>query len=454
MSLPTIRSVAAELDAALTTSDALTRKALEKINDPQGEGARAFIRVNAQRSLKLAAASDATRAAGHPRSPLDGVPISVKDLFDVEGETTFAGSIALKHARPASQDSPVVRRLIAAGAVITGTTNMSEFAFSGIGINPHYGTPKNAYDRATGRVPGGSSSGAAVSVTDGMAVAAIGTDTGGSIRIPAALCGLTGFKPTARRVSAEGVIPLSTSLDSIGPIAASVTCCAIIDAVLSGEGAPVAPELLPIKGLRLAVPRTIVLSDMDKTVSTAFSRALSALSAAGATVVEIDLPEFAEVAGIYARGGLVSAEAWSWHRSLIEELGDSYDPRVRFRILRGRELSAADYIETLQTRRQWIARVEQQIKPYDALIMPTVPIIAPEIAPLLGDDEAFFRANGLVLRNPTMINFLDGCALSIPCHQPDEAPVGLMVAGAAMQDRKILAAGLAIETALPVARRA
>ncbi|MCO5733279.1 amidase [Rhizobium sp. SSA_523] len=450
MTLPTVQTVSAELDAAVTTSDRLTRQALDRINDPDGEGARAFIRLNAQRSLKLAEASDAMRAAGHKRSLLEGLPISVKDLFDVAGERTTAGSLALTHARPAAQDSPVVRRLLSAGAVITGTTNMSEFAFSGIGINPHYGTPRNPFDRATGRIPGGSSSGAAISVTDGMAVAAIGTDTGGSIRIPAALCGLTGFKPTARRVSAEGVVPLSTSLDSIGPIAASVACCAAIDAVLSGN-AHLSGRPLPLRGLRLAVPQTVVLSNMDATVAAAFDRALTVLSRHGAHVVEIELPAFSEVAGIYARGGLVAPEAYAWHKDLLENLGDRYDPRVRLRILRGKELSAADYIDALDVRRRWVATVEDQIAGYDALIMPTVPVIAPELGPLIESDEAFFAANGLILRNPTMINFLDGCALSIPCHRGDEAPVGLMVAGAAMKDRTILAVGQAIETALTMA---
>ncbi|WP_137130871.1 amidase [Rhizobium sp. FY34] len=444
---PTLSAVADALADQSTTAVALAKQALARIDDPQGEGERVFIRRNDQRALKLAEASDAVRAAGHCRSPLEGVPISVKDLFDLRGETTLAGSVALKGKPPAHKDAPVIQRLIAAGAVITGTTNMSEFAFSGIGINPHYGTPKNPYDRATGRVPGGSSSGAAISVTDGMAVAAIGTDTGGSIRIPSALCGLTGFKPTAARVSAQGVVPLSTSLDSIGPLARSVTCCAIIDQILSGEGGDL-PQALPLKGLRLAVPQTVVLADMDETVSRAFARTLSLLSKAGAVISDIALPEFSEVAQIYARGGLVAAEALHWHRALLEEAGDSYDHRVRMRILRGRDLSAVDYLETLALRRDWVARVNAAIAGFDALILPTVPIIAPAIAPLEADDSAFFAANGLILRNSTMINFLDGCALSIPCHAPDEAPVGLMVAGANLQDAKILSVGLAVEAAL------
>jgi aspartyl-tRNA(Asn)/glutamyl-tRNA(Gln) amidotransferase subunit A len=449
--LLTIHTAAAALDAGTKTAVTLAGEALARIDDSAGEGARVFIRRNDQRALKLASASDATRAAGFRRSPLEGVPISVKDLFDLKDETTLAGSVALQGKPAALADAPVVSRLIAAGAVITGTTNMSEFAFSGIGINPHYGTPKNPYDRATGRVPGGSSSGAAVSVTDGMAVAAIGTDTGGSIRIPSALCGLTGFKPTARRVSAKGVVPLSTSLDSIGPLAASVTCCAIIDAIISASGEGV-PDAAPVRGLRLAVPKTVVLDDMDNTVAAAFQRTLSALSSAGAIITEIEIPEFNALAGIYARGGLVAPEAWHWHRALLEEAGDIYDPRVKARILRGRNLSAPDYLDALAARTAWKAGVTDRVRGYDAVILPTVPVIAPEIAPLVADDAVFFAANGLILRNSTFFNFLDGCGLSIPCHAENEAPVGLMVAGTEMQDRHILSVGLAIEAVLASVR--
>ncbi|MDO1583288.1 amidase [Rhizobium oryzicola] len=443
----TIRNAATELGAGTMTSTKLTESVLERINDPAGEGLKVYVRRNDQRARQLAEASDRVQAAGHRRSLLEGLPISVKDLFDISGETTLAGSVALKDRAPAATDSPVVRRLIAAGAVITGTTNMSEFAFSGLGLNPHYGTPRNPYEREKGRVPGGSSSGAAISVTDGMAVAAIGTDTGGSIRIPSALCGLTGFKPTARRVSAEGVVPLSTTLDSIGPLARSVSCCAVVDAVLTGDDAPL-PTALPIRGLRLGVVRTVVQDDMDTPVAKSFDRALSLLSAAGAVITEIDIPEFAELSQIYARTGFVAAEAFHWHQDLIAEKGHLYDHRVRARIERGREISSALYIEALHTRRSWQERVGERVAGFDAIVMPTVPIIAPEIAPLEADDAAFFAANALVLRNPTMINFLDGCALSLPCHTPGEAPVGLMLAGTAMQDRHILRVGLAVEEVL------
>ena len=223
--IPTLAELRTALDEGRATSLTLTEAALARIADPAGEGARVFTRVYAGQARAAAGAADLLRGAGLARSAIDGLPISIKDLFDVAGETTMAGSVVLADAPPATDTAVIVRRLLAAGAVIVGRTNMTEFAYSGIGINPHYGTPRNPWDRETGRIPGGSSSGAAVSVTDNMAAAAIGTDTGGSVRIPAALCGLTGFKPTARRVPLDGALPLATRLDSIGPIAASVRCC-------------------------------------------------------------------------------------------------------------------------------------------------------------------------------------------------------------------------------------
>lgn len=437
------------LAAGSTTSVALTEDALARAQAGAGEGARVFTRLYAERALKAARASDALREAGFPRSPIEGLPISIKDLFDVAGDVTLAGSVALDDASPAQANAPVVERLIAAGAIIVGRTNMTEFAFSGLGLNPHYGTPLNPFDRAVKRIPGGSSSGAAVSVSDGMAAAAIGTDTGGSVRIPAALCGLTGFKPTARRVARDGVLPLSTSLDSIGPIGRSVACCAMLDAILSGTGENLLGEA-SLAGLRLAVPKAVALDGMDTVVAANFEAALATLSRAGAQISEIAVPEFAQLGAINAKGGLVAAEAWHWHRELIQRAGDRYDPRVRMRILRGREISAADYIDVLVARAAWIGAVEARIAPFDALIMPTVPVVAPKIADL-DDDAAFGATNLLILRNPTFINFLDGCAVSLPCHRPGEAPVGLMLAGAAGRDRAILSIGQAVERALRAA---
>lgn len=445
--LPTLHSLSAALRQQSTNSAALTEAALTRALDPAGEGPRVFTEVYAASARAAAQASDLLRASGQPRSVIDGLPISVKDLLDVAGSVTRAASVALNDAAPASVNAVVVQRLLAAGAVIIGRTNMTEFAYSGLGINPHYGTPRNPWDRANPRIPGGSSSGAAVSISDGMAVAAIGSDTGGSVRIPAALCGLTGFKPTARRVSLEGVLPLSAQLDSLGPIGASVSCCVVLDAILAGE--PV-PTLAPfaLRGLRLALPTTLVLDGVDQQVAAAFSRARTRLQEAGAQVDEVAVPEFATAAVINAKGGFAGAEAYAWHRKLMAERGASYDPRVISRIQRGKDISAADLIDLFAARKQWIAAVEQRMAGYDAMIMPTVPVIAPHIATLEGNDEAYFAANGMILRNPALINFLDGCALSLPCHVAGEAPVGLMLAGVGGQDRKILEIGLAVEALL------
>ncbi|WP_332608045.1 amidase [Achromobacter sp. ESBL13] len=440
----TLNDLTLALNEGRTTSVALTELALARAQDAAGEGARVFTKLYAESALAQARASDTLRAAGFVRSAVEGLPISIKDLFDIEGETTMAGSVAREGEPAADANADVVQRLIAAGAVIIGRTNMTEFAYSGLGINPHYGTPLNPYDRATGRIPGGSSSGAAVSVADGMAVAGIGSDTGGSVRIPAALCGLTGFKPSAWRVSMQGVLPLSANLDSIGPIAASVRCCAELDAILSGDGGPV-PEAMALRGLRLAVPTTLALDAMDKHVADSFAAAVARLKEAGAQVDEIAIPEFAEVGGINSKGGFTAAEAWAWHRDLIARAGKRYDPRVVSRIMRGQDMSAADYIDLLDAREAWVAAVDHRIAGYDALIMPTTPIVAPAVADLVASDEAYYAANGLILRNPTLINFLDGCALSLPCHAPDTAPVGLMIAGSNGADRRILAVGLAIE---------
>ena len=446
-SMTTISEHAAALREGQSTSLALVEAALERVEAPAGEGLRVFTRVYADTARAAARASDALRTAGLNRSAIDGLPVSIKDLFDVAGETTLAGSVVRLGEAVAGEHAAIVKRLLAAGAVIIGRTNMTEFAYSGLGLNPHYGTPLNPWDRKTGRIPGGSSSGAAVSVSDAMAVAAIGSDTGGSVRIPAALCGLTGFKPTARRVPTRGALPLSVNLDSIGPIAASVACCAQLDAILAGEeDSPLVAARL--RGLRLAVPTTVVLDRMDAHVAASFAAALTRLSAAGAQVTEIAVAAFGESQAINAKGGFTAAEAWAWHGALIARAGERYDPRVVSRIARGEAMSAADYIELLGARARWINDVEATIAGYDALLMPTVPVVAPVIADLVASDEAYFRANGLILRNPTMINFLDGCALSLPCQASGSAPVGLMVAGPALSDQRILAIGLAIEERL------
>src|SRR6201993_4613189 len=287
-----VLDIAADLASGRTSSRELIEAALAQIADPAGEGARTFVKVYGDSARAAADAQDRLRKAGYVASPLAGLPVSLKDLFDVAGEPPFAGSKALDDTPPAARDAPVVSRLRAAGAVLIGRTNMTEFAFSGVGINPHYGTPGNPYDRRL--IPGGSSSGAAVSVSDGGAVVAIGTDTGGSVRIPAALCGIVGFKPTQKRIPRDGVIPLSTTLDSIGPLANSVACCAVADAIMAGE-APIVPPAISVDALRLGVPQTYVLDGLEAQVATAFANACTMLSRAGARIIDLPLSELAEL---------------------------------------------------------------------------------------------------------------------------------------------------------------
>ena len=325
-----------------------------------------------------------------------------------------------------------------------GRTGMTEFAYSGLGLNPHYGTPRNPYDRANSRIPGGSSSGAAISVSDGMAAAAIGSDTGGSVRIPAALCGLTGFKPTARRISPSGMLPLSPSLDSIGPLARTVGCCARVDAVLAGEVFQ-RPSERSLSSLRLGVLQGYVLDGLDAVVSRSFERALTLLGAAGTRIESL---HFEELVRVPAANQFASAEAYSWHRRLLARDGDRYDPHVSFRIRQGSTLPAADYLEMLRDRQEIIQAAEVAFSGFDAVLLPTTARMAPELRKLEADDAAYFEANGAMLRNPSLFNFLDGCALSVPCHAAGEPPTGLMIAGLAGWDSSVLSVGSAVETKL------
>jgi aspartyl-tRNA(Asn)/glutamyl-tRNA(Gln) amidotransferase subunit A len=439
---PTLASLAADLDYGRTTARKLVEECLARIADPAGEGARTFIHVDREAALAAADAMDRLRKANAAPSPFAGIPVSIKDLFDIKGQVTRAGSRALEDSAPAEADAPVVERLRRAGFIVIGRTNMTEFAYSGIGINPHFGTPKSVFNRSVGHVPGGSSSGAAVSVADRMAYGALGTDTGGSCRIPAAYNGIVGYKPTQARVPLAGGVPLSSSLDSFGPLARSAACCAVLDAVLADEAVqPLQPR--PVKGMRLAVPTTIALDDLDDEVAKTFERALAALSCQGALIERIEVPEFHDVLVMNSKGGFAAAESYAWHRYLLTSKGDVYDPRVHVRILRGETISAADYIDILGARRSFIARTERRIAPYDALVLPTTANTPPKIADL-ADDQAFAVQNLRSLRNCTLINMLDGCAISLPAHREGEMPVGLMLAAAAGSDRRIfeLAAGM------------
>jgi aspartyl-tRNA(Asn)/glutamyl-tRNA(Gln) amidotransferase subunit A len=441
----TVAQLSADLEKDRTTSRELVEQALARIADPAGEGARAFMKVNADSARAEADYADRLRKSGVRRSPVDGLPVSLKDLFDVAGEVTRAGSRVLDKAPPASADAAAVARLRAAGAVFIGRTNMVEFAFGGVGTNPHYGTPKNPWDRKTGRVPGGSSSGAAVATADGMCVMALGSDTRGSVRGPAALCGVVGFKPTTRRVPREGAFPLSFTLDSVGPLANSVACCAAYDAVLAGE--PQAPLEMPAKGLRILLPRSSALQDLDREVGAAFESAIGKLAAAGALVTDLPVPAFDRQDRYFKDGGFAGSESYYIHRPYLDRIAQ-YDPRVAKRVLLGKAITAADYVELGFLRAAYIREVEALAAPFDAILMPTVPCVAPAIADVDRSDDDFFRWNARILRNNGLINFLDGCAATLPCQAQGSAPVGLMVCGLAGSDRRTLAAAAAIERAL------
>jgi aspartyl-tRNA(Asn)/glutamyl-tRNA(Gln) amidotransferase subunit A len=446
---PPLARLAADLASGATTSRALVETALERIADPAGQGSTVFLEVDAT-ARAAADAHDRLRAAGTVLSPLAGIPVSIKDLFDVEGQVTRAGSRALTGAPPANADAPVVARLRRAGAVIVGRTNMTEFAFSGLGLNPHYGTPFSPYGRETAgdeRIAGGSSSGAAASVADGMAALALGSDTGGSIRIPAAFTGLTGFKPTASRIPRQGAVPLSTTLDSFGPIGVSVACCALVDRILAGLE-PHVPAARRIEGLRLGVLTHYVTDDTEAPVAAAVDTALKHLEAAGALLTDVRFAPLERLAQIN-RISLPATEAYAWHRPLLAEHQDEYDPRVLTRILKGANASASDYIDLIAERTALIEAAHATLwQHFDVIVAPTVPIVPPRVADCDRDDAEYTRINALVLRNPSIFNLLDACAISLPCHARGEAPVGLMLAAAPHRDEALLGAALAVERVL------
>jgi aspartyl-tRNA(Asn)/glutamyl-tRNA(Gln) amidotransferase subunit A len=420
-------------------------QALERIADPAGEGARACLTIYADAARAAADAADARARAGIALGPLDGAIVSIKDLFDVVGEVTRAGSKVLAaEGKPAAADAPVVQRLRAAGAVIVAKTNMSEFAFSGVGLNPHYGTPGNPADRA--RVPGGSTSGGAVAAADGLCEIAIGTDTGGSTRIPAALCGIVGFKPSKFRIPTEGAFPLSYTLDSVGPMARTVADCALADAIIAGEP-PHAPEPAPLAGLRLGVAQGLPLKDMDDTVSARFAAALAQLAKAGARVSEETFDLFDALREANARGGFAPPESYAIHRERLARRGGDVDPNVRARIERGREMTAADYVELVQAR-AWLKRaMDARLADLDALVMPTTPIVAPKMSDV-ATPESFSPKNMLLLRNTAIVNFFDLCAISLPLPREGGLPVGMSLVARNGHDHRLFRIAAAVERVL------
>jgi aspartyl-tRNA(Asn)/glutamyl-tRNA(Gln) amidotransferase subunit A len=417
--------------------------ALARIDNPAGEGARVFLSVYLETARAEADAADRRAREGASLGPLDGVIVSIKDLFDVAGEPTRAGSRVLEDAAPAQADAPVVRRLREAGAVIVGKTNMSEFAFTGVGANPHYGTPGNPADRA--RVPGGSSSGAAVAVADRMCEISIGTDTGGSTRIPAALCGVVGFKPSKYRISTEGAFPLSHTLDSVGPIARTVEDCAKADAVLAGEE----PWLLQpssIEGLKLGIAAGLPLRDLGETVEAKFTTALAALKSNGAALAEVETPLVDAMAEVNSTATIATVEAYALHRERLATRGDEMDPFIRTRIEMGKAVSPAGYQDMLSTRARLAAAMDELLADYDALVLPTTPIVAPTMADV-SSAESFRIANRLLLRNTEIANFFDLCAISLPMLGAG-LPAGLMLFARRGADRKLFQMAAGIERML------
>lgn len=426
------RTIAATRQALMsgkTSSVELVSEAFAEIEKDGGEGETIFVRTFKNSAITQAAASDAMRKMGVPQGPLAGIPISIKDLFDIEGEPTTAGSAVLaESAERAKRDAVVIQRLRAAGAIFLGHTNMTEFAYSGLGINPHFGTPLNVWDKDVGRVPGGSSSGAALSVAGNMAIAAIGSDTGGSVRIPAAFNRLYGFKPTTGRHPMGGVFPLSSSLDTVGPLARSMSCCRIIDHVMAGDAIP-EPNLRSMVGVRFGILETIALDGLDMDVAGAFVRALEALSKGGARLERIKVDAIRNFQEIGRLGSIGGPEAYHIHRSLIATKGQQMDPRVLTRIEAAAGISAADYIEMLALQKEMIEKTHLATRNYDAILMPTVAMVPPEIAPLLESDALYAEANAKALRNTALVNVLGRPAATVPVGDANAAPVGLMIVG-------------------------
>lgn len=439
MAGPTLDELAQQLAEGKESARELVEQSLARIADPQGEGSRAFISVDAEGARREADHQDRLRDRGRAPSIYAGIPFSVKDLFDLAGEVTTAGSKVLQDAPPATSDAEAIARLKAKGFIVLGRSNMTEFAYSGVGLNPHYGTPRNPYDRATGRIPGGSSSGAAISVADQMCALGIGTDTGGSTRIPAAYNGIVGFKPTARRISRSGVFPLAHSLDSVGPLAGSVQCCATADAIMAGDWDG-RMGTGPSRRMRIGIMRNYVLDGLDDAVARDFVASVAKLKDKGVVVENIAFPALNDIPHMQQRGWIVGIEAFHVHRDRLAERGEAYDPRVSGRLALAGAGLAADYLDVRQRRAEMISEFSAVTQGFDAILWPTVANVAPAIAALTKDED-YARLNGVALRNAAVVNFLDGCAVSIPMQAAGQAPTGLMVVGAGGADAAVLKAG-------------
>ncbi|VVE18089.1 Glutamyl-tRNA(Gln) amidotransferase subunit A [Pandoraea iniqua] len=411
----------------------------------------AFTQIYREATIAQAAAMDARCASGGTEWPptLAGLPVTIKDNMDVAGEPTAAGSPAvMATASPAATDAVAVGRLRAAGAIIVGKTAMSELALSSVGLIE--GTQRLPNPLDPDRVPGGSSCGAAVSVAVGAACAALGTDTGGSVQLPAALCGLVGFKPTASQISREGVLPLSQYLDSVGVMAKSVRRCRMVYEAVAQNASMCPPNAQPrpVKGLRFAVPKNYVLADLDPAVAAAFDKTLSVLSAHGAILQDIELPALDRIPDVYEGGGFSMAEIYAWLRSRGSLRRSLISPRAFSRIEQGGVLSAADMIDRLSLRGALVDSADRGTRDWDALLMPTCPILPPLIS-AVANDEGYRRYNMLLMRNSRVANVLDRCAITLPADRRDRLPVGVTLMGPRGYDEALLTIAEAVEGMLP-----
>ena len=451
-----INDLATALNTNKISARQLVENCLAAIDDPDGEGQRAFISTYHDRARQQADMVDHARKQGWSVPKFAGIPLSIKDLFDEAGCVTTAGSVVLQDAPPASQDAQVVARLKATGFIVIGRTNMTEFAFSGLGTNAHYGTPRSPFERdpknpEIGRVAGGSSSGSAVSISDRMAGATIGSDTGGSTRAPAAFCGIVGFKPTTNRMPSAGIFPLSTSFDAAGPMGTSVDCCAILDSLMAGEdGHSVAP--FPVKNLRLAIPIGYLFDDLDDHVAQCFTAAIEALSAAGVIIEDMPIAAIETIRPSNNTKSIVAAEAYALHRDRLDsDAVADYDPYIAHRLAGGHDISATDYINMFAARKKIWADVQAMTQPFDALILPTSPTLPPALH-TLDTIEAKTAINARCLRNTSLSNYLDQPTITLPCHGVGTAPVGISLIGPRLHDHRLLAIATGVETILNAAR--
>ena len=447
---PTLASLAADLDSGATSARKLVEQCLAKIADTSGEGSRAFIHVDKEGAIGAADAMDRLRKAHAAPSPFAGIPVSIKDLFDIKGQVTRAGSRALEEdCTPAEADAPVVARLRRAGFIVIGRTNMTEFAYSGIGLNPHYGTPRNPNGSGPARAPGGSSSASGVVVAAGILPLAIGSDTGGSIRIPASFNGVVGYKSSTGHYPMDGVFPLSRTLDTLGPLAHSVADCVLADAVLRGLRKP-AIKARPVKGIELLVPETVVFDGFEAAVATNFEAAVARLKKAGVKVKRIKLPVFLDILDLFSKHGhLLGPEALALHWERVNGPdAERMDARVAKRMLAAGKMTAVDLVITLEARRRMIAETDALIG--DALVaFPTTPTVAMPIAPLEADQDVFFRHNARTLRHTTFGNFLDWCGVAIPNGTDgDGMPTSFLLSAPHGRDAAMLSAALTLETSI------